>query len=56
MEVANARHVHGATGCAEAAHLAVGAHGPALLLVSSGSASALQRVIRTYARPALRGA
>jgi len=49
MEVANASMYDGATACAEAAHLAVGATGRRVLLVSSGVHPHYSEVIRTYA-------
>jgi glycine dehydrogenase subunit 1 len=49
MEVANASMYDGATACAEAAHLAQGATGRRILLLSSGIHPHYREVIRTYA-------
>ena len=49
MEVANASMYDGATACAEAAHLAVGATGRRVLLLSQGVHPHYREVIRTYA-------
>ena len=50
MEVANASMYDGATACAEAAHLAVGATGRRIVLVSRGLHPHYREVIATYAR------
>ena len=49
MEVANASMYDGATACAEAAHLAQGATGRRIVLLSSGIHPHYREVIRTYA-------
>src|SRR5881409_2844955 len=49
MEVANASMYDGATACAEAAHLATGATGRRLVLVSQGVHPHFREVLRTYA-------
>jgi len=49
MEVANASMYDGATACAEAAHLAVGATGRKVVLLSQGLHPHYREVIRTYA-------
>jgi glycine dehydrogenase subunit 1 len=49
MEVANASMYDGATACAEAAHLAIGATGRRVLLVSDGVHPHFREVVRTYA-------
>ncbi|HEY2924751.1 MAG TPA: aminomethyl-transferring glycine dehydrogenase subunit GcvPA, partial [Candidatus Eisenbacteria bacterium] len=49
MEVANASLYDGATACAEAAHLAVGATGRRIVLVSEGVHPHYREVVRTYA-------
>ncbi len=49
MEVANASMYDGATACAEAAHLALGATGRKVLLVSQGVHPHYREVVRTYA-------
>ena len=49
MEVANASMYDGATACAEAAHLAMGATGRRVLLLSSGVHPHYREVVRTYA-------
>jgi len=49
MEVANASLYDGATACAEAAHLAVGATGRRVVLVSEGLHPHYREVMRTYA-------
>ncbi len=48
MEVANASMYDGATACAEAAHLAVGATGRKVVLVSQGVHPHYREVMRTY--------
>jgi glycine dehydrogenase subunit 1 len=49
MEVANASMYDGATACAEAAHLAVGATGRKVILLSQGLHPHYREVVRTYA-------
>jgi len=49
MEVANASMYDGATACAEAAHLARGATGRKIVLVSQGVHPHYREVVRTYA-------
>ena len=49
MEVANASMYDGATACAEAAHLALGATGRRVLLLSHGVHPHYREVVRTYA-------
>jgi glycine cleavage system P protein (glycine dehydrogenase) subunit 1 len=49
MEVANASMYDGATACAEAAHLAVGATGRRVILLSQGVHPHYREVMRTYA-------
>jgi glycine dehydrogenase subunit 1 len=49
MEVANASMYDGATACAEAAHLAVGATGRRIVLVSHGVHPHYREVVKTYA-------
>src|SRR5207245_6437403 len=49
MEVANASMYDGATACAEAAHLAIGATGRRVVLVSEGVHPHYREVVRTYA-------
>jgi len=49
MEVANASMYDGATACAEAAHLAIGATGRRIVLVSEGVHPHYREVVRTYA-------
>src|SRR6185436_5056453 len=49
MEVANASMYDGATACAEAAHLAIGATGRKVLLLSDGVHPHFREVVRTYA-------
>src|SRR4029077_11990208 len=49
MEVANASMYDGATACAEAAHLALGATGRRVLLLAHGVHPHYREVVRTYA-------